>query len=282
MPYLKESEIASRVQKNVINAFDQVKKADFILHNTVQELESPTLSALTRIQPNYAIGPINFSNNLGTNSLWSESDCTHWLESKRPGSVLYVSFGSLVQMSKQLIQEVAHALLLNDQINFIWVVRDNNDNFPRGFMGGIKDRGRIIPWCDQIGVLSNPAVGGFLTHCGWNSILESIWCGVPMICCPLAYDQPTNRKLVVDDWKIGISVRDGTRVDREEVAEKIKELMNGPDSKVLKQEVKKVGLILQNALDVNFGSSDQNFDQFVKDLRAKLLAVNIGEKAIIP
>ncbi|KAI3472564.1 hypothetical protein Pfo_029348 [Paulownia fortunei] len=289
MSNLKEVEIATIVHKVILKAFGEVKKADFILHNTIHELESGTLSALDKIQPNYAVGPINFSKNLATNtvsmSLWSESDCTHWLESKSPGSVLYVSFGSLVQTSKQVIEEIAYGLLLSE-VNFIWVVRADTvssadtDALPGGFRDEIKDRGLIIPWCNQIMVLSNPAVGGFLTHCGWNSILESMWCGVPMICYPLAYDQPTNRKLVVDDWKIGINLCDQeTSIDRKEVAKKIKNLISGPTSEVLKQEINKVRSILQNALDTN-GSSEQNFDQFIKDLKAKLIATD-EEKPII-
>ncbi|KAL8040417.1 hypothetical protein ABFX02_10G096200 [Erythranthe guttata] len=131
MPYLKEAESQSITKKLLSVAFENVKNADFVLHNTVQRLESETLLYLNKHLPNYAIGPINFSQNLAvTNnksvvsktSLWSESDCTKWLGSKPCGSVLYVSFGSLVQTSKQVIEEVANGLLLSE-VNFIWVVR---------------------------------------------------------------------------------------------------------------------------------------------------------------
>ncbi|KAI3472567.1 hypothetical protein Pfo_029351 [Paulownia fortunei] len=169
MPYLKEAGLASIVYKTLYQAFEEVKKADFILHNTVEELESETLSALNKNQPNYAVGPINFSKNLATNtvskSLWSESDCNRWLESKSPGSVLYVSFGSFVHTSKQVIEEIAYGLLLSE-VKFIWVVRagivssGDTNVLPAGFEDEIKDRGLIVPWCNQIMVLSNPAVGG--------------------------------------------------------------------------------------------------------------------------
>ncbi|KAI3472054.1 hypothetical protein Pfo_028742 [Paulownia fortunei] len=281
MPYLKEAGLVSIVYKTLYQAFEEVKKADFILHNTVEELESKTLSALNKNQPNYAVGPINFSKNLSTNtvskSLWSESDCSHWLESKSTGSVLYVSFGSFVHTSKQVIEEIAYGLLLSE-VKFIWVVRagivssGDTNVLPAGFEDEIKDRGLIVPWCNQTMVLSNPAVGGFLTHCGWNSILESIWCGTPMICYPINYDQPTNRKLVVDDWKIGINLCDGTSVDRKEVAERIKQLMSsGTTSKSLRQEANKVKAILQNAMEID-GSSERSFDSFIKDLEAKIHA----------
>ncbi|XP_073146098.1 UDP-glycosyltransferase 86A1-like isoform X3 [Henckelia pumila] len=229
MPYLKEAEMDKVSPKIIINSFRGVKKADFILHNTVYELEPTTLSALNKNQPNYAIGPISFSQNLAktnpirSHSFWPDSDCTEWLASKPPGSVLYVSFGSLVEVSKQ--------------------------------------------------VLSNPCVGGFLTHCGWNSIQESMWCEVPMICYPLAYDQPTNRKLVVDVWKIGINLSDGVPINRACVAQNVRKLMNASTSEGLRMEARKMKDILRDA-NKNGGSSDLNFDQFVKDLKAKLHAMD--------
>ncbi|KAL0409956.1 UNVERIFIED_CONTAM: UDP-glycosyltransferase 86A1 [Sesamum latifolium] len=237
--------------ESVFMAFEQVKKADFILHNTVHELEAETLK-----------------------SLWSESDCTEWLESKPPGSVLYVSFGSFVHTSKQEIEEIAYGLLLSE-VHFIWVVREgilssgDTKIMPDGYEDEVKDKGLIIPWSNQIMVLSNPAVGGFLTHNGWNSTIESLWCGVPMICYPFLFDQPTNRKLVVDDWKCGISLCDGTSVDRNEVAEKIKSFMSGAASKRFRQEANKVKTILHHALEVD-GSSEKNFNQFIKDLKEKI------------
>ncbi|KAL0309682.1 UNVERIFIED_CONTAM: UDP-glycosyltransferase 86A2 [Sesamum radiatum] len=174
MPYLKEAHVTDMVHKVVFTAFKEVNKADFILHNTVQELESKTLSALDKYHRNYAIGPVNISKNLTTNStmmsksLLPESDCTQWLDSKSPGSVLYVSFGSLVQISKQVFEEIAYGLLLSE-VNFIWVVRpgivasDDANGLPAGFEDAVQDRGLVVPWCNQVMVLSNPAVGGFLT-----------------------------------------------------------------------------------------------------------------------
>ncbi|XP_073156607.1 UDP-glycosyltransferase 86A1-like [Henckelia pumila] len=279
MPYLKESEKTTKANFVSIKAYEEVKKADFILCNTVQELEFQALSALNLKQPTYAVGPVNFIRDSTvsppiTKSLWAESDCGKWLESKRPGSVLYVSFGSLAQISAQEIQEIAYGLLLSE-VNFIWIVRadivsfDKAHALPDGFEDDAKDKGLIVPWCDQIKVLSNPAVGVFLTHCGWNSIVESIWCGVPMICLPFIYDQPTNRKLIVEDLNVGINLLDGVSVHREEVAEKIKNLMSEPVGMRLRQQVDKAKIILHNAIEVN-GSSDRNLEQFIQDLKNKI------------
>ncbi|KAL0409941.1 UNVERIFIED_CONTAM: UDP-glycosyltransferase 86A1 [Sesamum latifolium] len=280
MPYLHEADTTTLTHKILIRAFEEVKKADFILHNTVQELELHTLSILNQNQPTYAIGPINFSTECiktrVSKSLLSEIDCSKWLESKPPGSVLYVSFGSVVQTNKQVIEAIAQGLLLSE-VSFIWAIRpkivssiDDEENvLPAGFEDNIKDKGLIVPWCNQNAVLSNPAVGGFLTHCGWNSILESMSCGVPMICYPIMYDQPTNRKLVIDDWKIGVNLCDGVSVNGAEVALKIKQLMSEKTSVGIRNEMMKIRSVLHDAL-AEEGSSNRNFDQFIQDLRHKM------------
>ncbi|KAL6555031.1 hypothetical protein OROGR_006289 [Orobanche gracilis] len=281
MSYFREADPTKIIHKITFKAFEEVKKADFILHNKVQGLESHTLSTLHEKHPRYAIGPVNFSTDHITNiskSMLCETDCTKWLDSKSPGSVLYVSFGSMVQTDSQVIEEIARGLL-SSEVNFIWAMRhsqvENSINstraLPIGFLDDVKDRGLVVPWCNQTAVLSNPAVGGFLTHCGWNSILESMWCCVPMICYPVCYDQPTNRKLVVDDWKIGINLCDGVSINGDEVASKIKMLMSGKFSDGIRNEMKKIMSIMHNA-SADDGSSERNFDKFVKDFKDKMNA----------
>ncbi|KZV41522.1 UDP-Glycosyltransferase superfamily protein [Dorcoceras hygrometricum] len=279
MPYLKEAEMDTIPPKIVMESFQQVKKADFILHNTIYELEPAILQALNEYRPNYAIGPISFSQNLAksnpirSHTFWPDSDCTEWLGSKPPGSVLYVSFGSLVEVSEEVIQEVAHGILLSG-VNFIWAVRGGmKDALPNGFEDKMKDKGLIVPWCDQIQVLSNPCIGGFLTHCGWNSIQESIWCQVPMICYPLSYDQPPNRRLVVDVLKIGVNLSDEVSMNRACISENVRKLMSASASDGLRMEVRKVRDILRNAIEKG-GSSDINFDRFIEHLKAKLHAMD--------
>ncbi|XP_051132272.1 UDP-glycosyltransferase 86A1-like [Andrographis paniculata] len=278
MPYLKESDVETTSYKLVFTAFKEESKADFVLHNTVYELESETLSGLSKYKPHYAIGPINFSKGLPTNtvskSLNPETDCSQWLASKTPSSVLYVSFGSLVQTSKRNIEEIAYGLLLSE-VKFIWVVRagmaedEEATVLPDGYEDEIQDKGLIVPWCNQLRVLEDPAVGGFLTHCGWNSVLESMWFGVPMICYPVDYDQPTNRKLVIDDWQIGINLCDGTSLERKEIADKIRFLMDRSVSKDINENATSVKEKMRSAVEID-GSSERNFNQFIRDLRAKI------------
>ena len=251
-------------------ASQDMKRADFILCNTVHELESQPISAIQENQPMYAIGPLfpsGFSKtkSLVPTSLKPESNCTQWLKSKPHGSVLYVSFGSFIPCEKNEIDEIAHGLLLR-KVNFIWVLRPNAINYeetyvlPIGFEDEVKGRGLIVTWTNQIEVISHPAIGGFLTHCGWNSVLESLWYDVPMLCFPLMTDQLTNRKLLVDDWRIGLNLCDRKPLTRFEVAEKINRLMNGKTSDELRKETMKVRQMLVNAL-ADDGSSEKNLCQ---------------------
>ncbi|MCE3050976.1 hypothetical protein HAX54_048631 [Datura stramonium] len=280
--YLQSNDTNMVVNQLINSAFMEAKNAEFIICNTVQELESETIAALQLNQPVYAIGPIfspGFTHSSVSTSLWSESDCTDWLDAKPHGSVLYVSFGSYAHTSKETIVEIARGLMVSE-VNFIWILRpdivssDQTDYLPIGYEDSIKDQGLIVPWCCQTAVISHPAVGGFLTHCGWNSILESIWCSVPFICFPLLTDQFTNRKLVVDDWNIGINLCDKDSITRDEVAEKVKILMKGNVTEQMKQQMKKIRKELEDALAIN-GSSQVNFRKFMDDLKSKIPKNNV-------
>ncbi|KAJ7981038.1 Glycosyltransferase [Quillaja saponaria] len=229
--------------------------------------------------PFYAIGPIfpsGFTKSLVPTSLWSESDCTHWLDTKPNASVLYVYFGSFAHVTKWDIVDIANGLL-HGNVNFVWVLHpdivssDYVNPLPIGFREAVHDHVMIITWCCQIQVSTHPAIGGFLTHCGWNSILESIWCKVPLLCFPLISDQPTNWKLVVDDWKVGINLTDSRVITKEEISEKIVRLMDGKSGNEYKAAITELRKALENAWTGN-GSSQKNMDSFIKNVKAKAQA----------
>lgn len=277
MSYLQETDTTSVCHQIIFAAFEDVRGADFVLCNTVEELENDTVSALRAKTPFYAIGPIfppGFTKSSVATSLWAESDCTHWLNSKPHASVLYVSFGSYAHVTKADLTEIAHGLSLSG-VHFIWVLRpdivssNDTDPLPVGYRKEVCGRSMIIPWCHQNEVLAHPAIGGFLTHCGWNSILESIWCNVPLLCFPLLTDQFTNRKLVVEDWKVGINLRDGRHISKEKVSEKINRLMDGKSGSQYRAAVREVKKTLESAVKPN-GSSDKGMNQFVNDLKATI------------
>ncbi|KAF7805626.1 UDP-glycosyltransferase 86A2 [Senna tora] len=276
MSYLQDKDTSTVVHRIISKAFNDVRAADFVLCNTVQDLEPHTIAALQAQTRFYAIGPIfplGFTKSTVPTSLWSESDCTHWLHSKPHASVLYISFGSYAHIAKQHLAEIAHGILLS-KVNFVWVIRpdivssEDQHPLPDGFEEAVGERGMIIPWCTQIEVLTHPAIGGFLTHCGWNSILESIWSHIPLLCFPLLTDQFTNRKLVVDDWKIGFNLCDPSGpITRGKVSENVSRLMDGRSSEELKTAIREVKKILEDALTTN-GSSEKNMECFINDLKA--------------
>lgn len=277
MSYLQTTNTTTVCHQIIFTAFQDVRDADFIICNSVQELEADTISALQDKLPFYATGPIfpaGFTNRVVATSLWSESDCSQWLNNRPPGSVLYVSFGSYAHLTKRDLLEIA-AGLAQSNVSFIWVLRSDivssNDTnpLPEGYEEEVRDRAMIVRWCCQPAVLAHPSIGGFLTHCGWNSILESIWCSVPLLCFPLYTDQFTNRKLVVDDWKIGINLSSSKSVCKEEVGDNIKCLMNEDSGEKYRNSVGELKKVLENALSSS-GSSQQNMNQVVGDIKAQI------------
>ncbi|KAK6140160.1 hypothetical protein DH2020_026158 [Rehmannia glutinosa] len=161
MSYFQDSDL-QLLHKIIFRAFDVVKSADFILCNTVHELEIEIISALQQKQPFYSIGPIfpaDFSKTAIARSLLPESNSDEWLNSKSPGSVLYVSFGSLAKIDKKVIFEIAGGLLLSE-VNFIWVIRPGIVDFDSGAVESSDRRvldalwvefgaGERVVWCSD-------------------------------------------------------------------------------------------------------------------------------------
>jgi len=192
----------------------------------------------------YPVGPLISSSPLQHNDEPVENggtDCLEWLDKQPPSSVLFVSFGSGTGLPRAQVIELALGLEASGH-RFLWVLRSPSSNFlsieeteisqllPEGFESRTQDRGLVVSsWGPQIPVLSHPSTGGFLSHCGWNSTLESISHGVPMICWPLFAEQRMNRLLLVDEFKVGIPAKmesDGF-VRRGEVERAVRELMEG-------------------------------------------------------
>ncbi|CAM8888983.1 unnamed protein product [Rhodiola kirilowii] len=275
--YLQMSDTTTVAHRTCFTAFEDVRKADFILANTIQEFETDTISSIRFRQPFfYPIGPVfsTKSEQQASSALWSESDCEQWLSTKPKGSVLYASFGSYARVTRHDIAEIAYGLM-KSEVNFIWVIRDDivgaheTDFLPPEFINGIKlkDQGLLVSWCSQTEVLSNAAIGGFLTHCGWNSILESVWCEVPLLCFPIMTDQPSNRKLVVDDWRIGVNLSGAEEeVSREEVSMKVRNLISGELGNELRVQIQKYKKLMENGI-MEGGSSHSNWNKFIHDIQ---------------
>ncbi|XP_050379385.1 7-deoxyloganetin glucosyltransferase-like [Argentina anserina] len=259
-------------------------KVSAVIVHTFEALEPDVLEAFSSsrsmLPPVYAIGPLQLLLNqipeyplksVGY-SLWEEeTECLQWLTGKAPNSVLYVNFGSMVVMTPQHLMEFAWGLA-NSKLSFLWVIRpdlvvgESMVVLPPQFVAETKERGLIASWCPQEQVLNHPSVGGFLTHCGWNSIMESISAGVPLLCWPLVADQRINSRYTCYEWGIGMEISND--VKREEVQKLIEELMEGEKGKEVKTKVMMWKKLAEEASS-SHGSSAITLDNLVNQVLSK-------------
>ncbi|KAK6152352.1 hypothetical protein DH2020_014987 [Rehmannia glutinosa] len=173
----------------------------------------------------------------GNKASIDEHYCVSWLDSKEGNSVIYACFGSLCRISAKQIKEIGLGLEASN-FAFIWIIRGLDCSaeveewlVEEKFEQRVGNRGLIIRgWAPQVLILSHPSVGGFLTHCGWNSTLEGISAGVPMITWPMFAEQFYNEKFIVRVLRIGVSMgveRSKTFVEWDRVKKSIEELMDG-------------------------------------------------------
>ncbi|PON90934.1 UDP-glucuronosyl/UDP-glucosyltransferase [Trema orientale] len=254
-------------------------KSSALVFNTFREFEREVLDSISAKFPNiYTIGPLPLLNRhlpaesqvkSLNSSLWKEdSTCLQWLNKREANSVVYVNYGSITTMTEENLKEFAWGLAKSKH-PFLWIVRpdvvtgsDSATALPEEFFEEIKDRGLLAKWCPQKEVLEHSSVGVFLTHCGWNSTLETICSGVPMICWPFFADQQTNCHFACTAWGIGLEVNND--VKREEVSELVKEMMEGNKGKKLRGKALEWKKKAVEATDIG-GESYNDFNKLIKE-----------------
>ena len=192
--------------------------------------------------------------------------CMEWLDNKPKGSVIYVSSGSMVALAEEQIKELACGLRDSGSY-FLWVVRASEQiKLPKDFEKKTK-KGLVVAWCPQLKVLAHEAVGCFVTHCGWNSTLEALCLGVPMVAMPQWSDQSTNAKLIIDVWKMGIRAPiDEKKIVRGEALKHcIREIMESERGKEVKSHVIQWKTLAAGAVNEG-GSSRKNIEEFMDNL----------------
>lgn len=197
-----------------------------------------------------------------------------WLDTKENGSVIYVSFGSIANIKEEQMQEVACSLM-SSRFNFLWVVRASEEcKLPKDFLSNTLEKGLVVHWCSQLEVLAHKAVGCFMTHCGWNSTLEAISLGVPMVAMPQWTDQTTNAKFIVDVWRTGARVKVDEKgvATREEIEACVKEVMEGEKGEELRRNALKWKEFAREAV-CEGGSSDKNIDEFISSFCSSTIDV---------
>ncbi|KAK4348637.1 hypothetical protein RND71_031392 [Anisodus tanguticus] len=282
--FCRAPDLNSPIIQLVIKEGKHIVQAQGLILNTFEGLEGPILSQLRAHCPNiYAIGPLHIQmkaklasqclpNTAMSNSLWKEDmSCMDWLDKQPKRSVLFVSIGSLATMSKAQFLEFWYGLV-NSKTRFLWVQRpgsiigleeNNNINVPIELSESTKERGCIVSWAPQEEVLAHPSIGGFLTHSGWNSTLESIVDGVPMICWPYFVDQQVNSRYVGEVWKLGLDMKDVC--DRATIERMVREVMELRKIEFLGRAKHMSKLAIASVSDG--GSSYQDLDRLIEDIR---------------
>ncbi|WOH09083.1 hypothetical protein DCAR_0728538 [Daucus carota subsp. sativus] len=265
----------------------QTVRARALILNTFQDLEKPIISQLsTQIPDIYTFGPLHAhlkarmdvettsSMTGSSSSLWEMLHCIKWLDEQPLKSVIYVSFGSLATVTTEQLMEFWFGLV-NSGHRFLWVIRldsvadnDGEQEFPAELEEGMKARGYTVNWAPQEEVLAHPAVGGFLTHSGWNSTLESIYEGVPMICWPYATDQQINSRFVGEVWKLGLDIKD--TCDKFTIEKAVRNLM-GARKEEFAKSAKEMATLARKAVNEG-GDCHHNLNKLIKDI--KMMNVN--------
>ncbi|XVF12577.1 hypothetical protein REPUB_Repub08aG0130800 [Reevesia pubescens] len=245
---------SDEVYEIFLNYSSYLPKSAGIIVNTFESLEPRAIKTIGDglcvpdgpTPPIYCIGPLiaDVDRRSGVSAGDGVAECLTWLDKQPSNSVVFLCFGSLGLFSMEQLKEIAVGLERSGQ-RFLWVVRnppsenlnvaikeqaepDLNTLLPKGFLERTKERGHVVKsWAPQVAVLNHDSVGGFVTHCGWNSVLESVCAGVPMLAWPLYAEQRFNRVVLVEEMKIALPMVESEMgfVNSTEVEKQVRELM---------------------------------------------------------
>ncbi|KAG6745977.1 hypothetical protein POTOM_050487 [Populus tomentosa] len=262
----------------IMEKFHSLNEDDWVFCNSFEDLEIELVKAMRGKWPLVMVGPMVPSAYLDQQidgdraygaSLWkpTSSQCFTWLATKPPRSVIYVSFGSMENISAEQVEEIAWGLKASNR-PFLWVLKESEKKLPAGFLNSVGETGMVVSWCNQLEVLAHQAIGCFVTHCGWNSTLEGLGLGVPMVCVTERSDQPMNAKFVEDVWKVGVRTKKDEVgiVTREELEKCIRGAMDGESGEEIKRNANKWRELARSAVSVG-GTSDMNINEFVVKLQ---------------
>lgn len=274
----------------------RAREAPIVFVNTFRELEENVLAALDELHSRAAaggqvnpkvipIGPLLLPSDFPTpndtviadHESEESASLMQWLDTQPPRSVLYIAFGTLVENSKEQMEELAHALEAISDQNFLWSAgsllrRPNAPQppplaglLPPGFEERTRGRGKIVTFIvPQLRVLTHPACGAFLNHCGWNSALESLAGGVPLVAWPRQFEQRMTARYLVDVVKVAAEVVDARTgfVGRHEIERVVRLVMQQEGGEGLRSRAGE----LKQIIATRYSHSNPNLDAFLAGL----------------
>ncbi|KAK9669908.1 hypothetical protein RND81_13G163200 [Saponaria officinalis] len=292
--------------KFVMNLARRFREAKGILVNSFTELEFSTIEALNKmdnIPTIYPVGPMLSLNNRGdakpsnkddiSCNVTDEDNIISWLDGQPESSVVFLCFGSMGYFDTDQVTEIANGL---DQSGhrFLWSLRkpvqdeslgnkaepSENEIFeealPEGFIDRTAHKGKIIPWAPQVTVLAHKSIGGFVSHCGWNSILESLWFGVPIATWPMYSEQQLNAFTLVKELELAVEIKLDYRWDfktgnylvtAEEVENGVRKVMDLEEE--MKTKVHEMRGKCRRVLEADGGSSYDSLARFIEEVTHK-------------
>nr|BAD06514.1 anthocyanin 3-O-galactosyltransferase [Aralia cordata] len=231
--------------------------------NSFEELDPDLMKDIkSKFKKILNVGPFNLTSPPPSSNS-DEHGCIPWLDNQNPKSVAYIAFGTVATPPPNELVSLAEALE-ESGTPFLWSLKDNFKNhLPKGFLERNSKSGKIVAWAPQIQVLSHDAVGVVITHGGWNSVVESIAAGVPVICRPFFGDHHINTWMVENVWKIGVRIEGGvfTRTGTMNALEQV--LLSQEKGKKLKEQITVFKELALKAVGPN-GSSTQNFKRLLE------------------
>ncbi|KAG2685453.1 hypothetical protein I3843_10G119100 [Carya illinoinensis] len=286
--------VTSSVETEFGKLFKAIIEADRksfgVIVNSFYELETAYADHYRKVLGRNAwhIGPLSLCNKdieekalRGSEEAFTDQyESLKWLDSRQPNSVVYVCFGSLANFNDSQLMEIAMGLEASGQ-QFIWVVKKGMNSggkeewLPEGFEKRMQDKGLIIrDWAPQVLILDHESVGGFVTHCGWNSTLEGVAAGVTMVTWPISAEQFYNEKLVTQVLKIGVTVgvqqwiRVGGDIIKKEAIEKaVRQIMVGEEAEEMRRRAKALAEMARIAVEEG-GSSYSDLNASIEELKS--------------
>ncbi|KAK8596220.1 hypothetical protein V6N13_000866 [Hibiscus sabdariffa] len=253
---------------------ERFKDAKGIIVNTFEPIEPYALRYFSngKNPPVYPVGPVIDLNGLNYSS--SDDKVMEWLDDQPQSSVVFLCFGSMGSFKAPQVKQIALGLE-RSRVRFLWALRvpsphnDASEMLPEGFLERVQGRGMICDWAPQLKVLAHKAIGGFISHCGWNSIIESLWFGVPIVTWPMYAEQQLNAFLMAKELGLAVEMRLDYRtysdelVMADEIQKSVEKVMDGESE--VRKKVKEMTEMARKCI-MEGGSSFNSIGRLIQDM----------------